>query len=72
MDIMLYLYLTNLLLVHEYIHAINAMLFGRCQKIFNIVNYMNEVVWVVIREIILVPENILRDEKDYFNLYWRK
>lgn len=63
------------LLIHEYIHALLYMIFGwnfKLYKIQEVFNYINEVIWVIIRGLINIIYTILKEEKEYFKEYWVK
>lgn len=58
------------LLIHEYIHAINEILFGWNLKLVEVMDYINEVIWTPIRTVLSCLLMIIRDDRDYFNKYW--
>jgi hypothetical protein len=62
----------HLLLTHEYIHAINYILFGWNRILNKVLDYLNEVVWVFIREFFRVVCRILNSQRRYFKYYWCK
>jgi hypothetical protein len=62
------------LLIHEYIHAILFILLGwnyKLRSIQKIFDYINETIWVLLRSIIKMVKDIIKNEKGYFNLYWK-
>lgn len=54
-------------LIYEYIHALIYLYWNN-----NPLHYFNEVIWIIIREIIIAIENIIKYERNYYNLYFKK